>query len=82
MQYSFQQLRQSSKDSTGSSDTDSSSDDESMATPAGPGGADPEKQQTKETEAGAEISALVNYVQPVHFSSFESSESNDLLPFH
>lgn len=31
--------------------------------------------QTKETEAGAEISALVNYVQPVHFSSFENSES-------
>lgn len=27
-----------------------------------------------ETEAGAEISALVNYVQPVHFSSFENSE--------
>lgn len=30
---------------------------------------------TKETEAVAEISALVNYVQPVHFSSFEVSES-------
>lgn len=30
----------------------------------------------KETEAGAEISALVNYVQPVHFNSFESAESN------
>lgn len=30
---------------------------------------------TKETEAGAEISALVNYVQPVHFNSFESAES-------
>ncbi|KAI4492377.1 hypothetical protein M0804_002168 [Polistes exclamans] len=28
----------------------------------------------KETEAGAEISALVNYVQPVHFNSFESAE--------
>ncbi|KAK7067475.1 hypothetical protein SK128_002734, partial [Halocaridina rubra] len=27
-----------------------------------------------EEEAGAEISALVNYVQPVHFSSFEISE--------
>jgi phosphatidylinositol phospholipase C beta len=27
----------------------------------------------KESEAGAEISALVNYVQPVHFYSFESS---------
>lgn len=30
---------------------------------------------TKETEAVAEISALVNYVQPVHFTSFEASES-------
>lgn len=30
---------------------------------------------TKETEAGAEISALVNYVQPVHFNSFESAKS-------
>lgn len=30
---------------------------------------------TKETEAVAEISALVNYVQPVHFTSFEVSES-------
>jgi len=28
----------------------------------------------KETEAGAEISALVNYVQPVHFHSFEHAE--------
>lgn len=31
-----------------------------------------------ETEAGAEISALVNYVQPVHFISFENSESKYL----
>jgi len=29
----------------------------------------------KESEAGAEISALVNYVQPVHFYSFEASRS-------
>lgn len=29
----------------------------------------------KETEAGAEISALVNYIQPVHFTSFEVAES-------
>jgi hypothetical protein len=28
----------------------------------------------KETEAGAEISALVNYVQPIHFHSFEHAE--------
>lgn len=30
---------------------------------------------SKETQAGAEISALVNYIQPVHFTSFENSES-------
>lgn len=29
----------------------------------------------KETEAGAEISALVNYVEPIHFVSFEMAES-------
>lgn len=29
----------------------------------------------RETHAGAELSALVNYVQPVHFSSFENAES-------
>lgn len=73
----LQQIRQSSKESTGSSDTDSSSDDESMpGAVVGPiGSTEADKvPQTKETEAGAEISALVNYVQPVHFSSFENSE--------
>ncbi|GLH00801.1 1-phosphatidylinositol 4,5-bisphosphate phosphodiesterase [Gryllus bimaculatus] len=30
-----------------------------------------------ETEAGDEISALVNYVQPVHFLSFENSEKKN-----
>lgn len=74
-----QQIRQSSKESTGSSDTDSSSEDEStaVAVPVPTTGIiQPDKvAQTKETEAGAEISALVNYVQPVHFSSFENSES-------
>ncbi|XP_037958708.1 1-phosphatidylinositol 4,5-bisphosphate phosphodiesterase classes I and II isoform X2 [Teleopsis dalmanni] len=77
---SLQQIRQSSKDSTGSSDTDSSSDDESMpnTTPNPPSGNEPppEKAQ-KETEAGAEISALVNYVQPIHFSSFENAEKKN-----
>lgn len=73
----FQQIRQASKESTGSSDTDSSSDDESIQTVPGPGvpGVEADKKETKETEAGAEISALVNYVQPVHFSSFENAES-------
>ncbi|XP_058452090.1 1-phosphatidylinositol 4,5-bisphosphate phosphodiesterase classes I and II isoform X2 [Malaya genurostris] len=73
----LQQIRQSSKESTGSSDTDSSSEDESMpGEPVGTiGSTEADKvPQTKETEAGAEISALVNYVQPVHFSSFENSE--------
>lgn len=72
----LQQIRQGSKESTASSDTDSSSDDESMqAAPTGPPEPNDKVQQAKETEAGAEISALVNYVQPVHFNSFENSES-------
>lgn len=33
----------------------------------------------KEAEAGAEMSMLVNYVQPVHFHSFEVSESKSIL---
>nr|XP_018906114.1 PREDICTED: 1-phosphatidylinositol 4,5-bisphosphate phosphodiesterase classes I and II [Bemisia tabaci] len=32
---------------------------------------------SKETQAGAEISALVNYIQPVHFTSFENSEKKN-----
>lgn len=72
----LQQIRQGSKESTGSSDTDSSSDDESIQAPSiGPPEPSDKVQQAKETEAGAEISALVNYVQPVHFNSFENSES-------
>lgn len=47
---------------------DSSSDDEA-------GKPDKDKtSKTKETEAGEEISALVNYVQPVHFVSFEKAQ--------
>ncbi len=34
----------------------------------------------KETEAGAEISALVNYVQPIHFHSFEHAERTSSFP--
>lgn len=76
----LQNVRQSSKESTGSSDSDSSSDDESTQTGATNiptvGTLPPEKMNhQKESEAGAEISALVNYVQPVHFTSFEASES-------
>lgn len=76
----LQNVRQSSKESTGSSDSDSSSDDESTQTGATnvptAGTLQPEKvNHQKESEAGAEISALVNYVQPIHFASFEASES-------
>lgn len=86
----LQQIRQSSKESTGSSDTDSSSDDESgtagvsvVPVPVGGTAIQPDKvASAKETEAGAEISALVNYVQPVHFSSFENSESIVFLTFN
>lgn len=79
-------MRQSSKESTGSSDSDSSSDDESTQTGATniptAGTLQPEKvNHQKESEAGAEISALVNYVQPVHFTSFEVSESKFLHKF-
>ena len=79
--YAFilQQIRQSSKESTGSSDTDSSSEDESLpnALPGPPtAGIEPDKvQQAKESEVTEDLSALVNYVQPVHFNSFENSES-------
>ncbi|KAH8241853.1 hypothetical protein KR026_007569 [Drosophila bipectinata] len=76
----LQQIRQSSKDSTGSSDSDSSSDDESLpnTTPNPPSGNEPPPDKAqKETEAGAEISALVNYVQPIHFSSFENAEKKN-----
>lgn len=62
-----QLIRQGSSDS---SDSESSSGEEEA------GGVDSAVgEDARETHAGAEISALVNYVQPVHFSSFENSES-------
>ncbi|KAK2580689.1 hypothetical protein KPH14_007786 [Odynerus spinipes] len=83
------QQRQSSKDSTQEDDDDedesSTEEDESNVediklrmddkVPA------PDKvaSSAKETEAGAEISALVNYVQPVHFNSFESAEKKNRM---
>ncbi|XP_045534483.1 1-phosphatidylinositol 4,5-bisphosphate phosphodiesterase classes I and II [Papilio machaon] len=76
--------RQGSKESSESSESESSSGEEEAETEAcgegagagegaGPGapGAEPE------THAAAEISALVNYVQPVHFSSFENAEKKN-----
>lgn len=65
-------MRQGSKESTESSDSESSSGEEEA------GGAEGGGEEPRETHAGAEISALVNYVQPVHFSSFESAESKYL----
>ncbi|CAH0702573.1 unnamed protein product [Spodoptera exigua] len=61
--------------SSESSDSESSSGEEEA------GGADSAVgEDARETHAGAEISALVNYVQPVHFSSFENSESRGGRP--
>jgi len=39
----------------------------------------PDKAVANEEEAVAEISALVNYVQPVHFTSFEVAESKLII---
>ncbi|XP_055938969.1 1-phosphatidylinositol 4,5-bisphosphate phosphodiesterase classes I and II-like isoform X2 [Argiope bruennichi] len=53
------------------SDTDIGSDDEE------PEGVDEAEEAAKESEAGAEMSALVNYVQPVRFHSFEHAEKRN-----
>ncbi|XP_066601294.1 1-phosphatidylinositol 4,5-bisphosphate phosphodiesterase classes I and II [Prorops nasuta] len=67
--------RQNSKDSSPEESNESSSDeDESNVTAP-----DKAAAAAKETEAGAEISALVNYVQPVHFNSFESAEKKNRM---
>lgn len=72
---------QGSKESTGTEDDDSTSEEEpevvEVEAPAEQQVEDPEHKTAtaNETEAGAEISALVNYVQPVHFSSFENAKS-------
>lgn len=79
-------LKKGSKDSTGTEDEESTSDEdgetmEQDAVHENPAEASSEGSDrvvaasTVETEAGAEISALVNYVQPVHFSSFENAKS-------
>ncbi|VVC89976.1 unnamed protein product, partial [Leptidea sinapis] len=65
-----QLVRQGSSESSG---TDSSSEEESAV-----GGAEgPCTEDVRESHAAAEISALVNYVQPVHFSSFENAEKKN-----
>ncbi|CAG9858633.1 unnamed protein product [Phyllotreta striolata] len=71
----FSQTRQGSKESTGTEDEDSSSEEDNAEVPVESveGG----KAAATETEAGAEISALVNYVQPVHFSSFENAKKKN-----
>lgn len=77
------QQRQGSKDSAqddeDEEDESSTEEDESnVELRMGDKGPAPDKASAaKETEAGAEISALVNYVQPVHFNSFESAEKKN-----
>ncbi|XP_072766140.1 1-phosphatidylinositol 4,5-bisphosphate phosphodiesterase classes I and II isoform X2 [Anoplolepis gracilipes] len=77
------QQRQGSKDSAqddeDEEDESSTEEDESnVELRIGDKGSAPDKASAaKETEAGAEISALVNYVQPVHFNSFESAEKKN-----
>ncbi|XP_020291177.1 1-phosphatidylinositol 4,5-bisphosphate phosphodiesterase classes I and II isoform X2 [Pseudomyrmex gracilis] len=80
------QQRQGSKDSgqDDEDDEDESSTEEEecnvedMKLKMGDKAAD-KPSKAKETEAGAEISALVNYVQPVHFNSFESAEKKNRM---
>lgn len=78
------QVRQGSKESTGTEDEGSSSEDEHESetqenpiVSAEEERKDVKKTNSTETEAGAEISALVNYVQPVHFSSFENAKKKN-----
>ncbi|XP_034950474.1 1-phosphatidylinositol 4,5-bisphosphate phosphodiesterase classes I and II isoform X2 [Chelonus insularis] len=80
------QQRQGSKDSNQDDDEDedesSTEDDESNVDDIKirMGDKAPDKaSNAKETEAGAEISALVNYVQPVHFNSFENAEKKNRM---
>jgi len=70
-------LRQGSNESTSTEGSSTDADEEpegdtglSKSTERG----DETKAQYCETEAGAEISALVNYVQPIHFVSFDESK--------
>ncbi|NP_001165392.1 phospholipase C beta 1 [Bombyx mori] len=67
--------RQGSKDSSESSESESSSGEEEAG--GAEGGAAGGEGEPRECHAAAEISALVNYVQPVHFSSFESAEKKN-----
>lgn len=72
---------QGSKESTGTEEDDSTSEEEAEPTDvevpieSQNEEADAKPATANETEAGAEISALVNYIQPVHFSSFETATS-------
>ncbi|PNF24811.1 1-phosphatidylinositol 4,5-bisphosphate phosphodiesterase classes I and II, partial [Cryptotermes secundus] len=83
------QVRQSSKESTHEEDENDEEEESSSAEEAEEDNpiemklrlqekpSSDKVSAAKESEAGAEISALVNYVQPVHFSSFENSEKKN-----
>lgn len=74
---------QGSKDSAGT-EGESSSEEDAETTEVYPLSESTDQKNaaaTKETEAGAEISALVNYIQPVHFTNFENAESESKLLF-
>ncbi|XP_032515580.2 1-phosphatidylinositol 4,5-bisphosphate phosphodiesterase classes I and II [Danaus plexippus] len=67
------------KESSSSESSESSSEEEGGEEACEPGGEGEGAggEPARETHAAAEISALVNYVQPVHFSSFENAEKKN-----
>ncbi|XP_047509038.1 1-phosphatidylinositol 4,5-bisphosphate phosphodiesterase classes I and II isoform X2 [Pieris napi] len=67
-------VRQGSKESSETSESESSSEEEAGGTGEVEGISEDSR---RESHAVAEISALVNYVQPVHFSSFENAEKKN-----
>ncbi|CAK1549427.1 unnamed protein product [Leptosia nina] len=67
-------VRQNSKESIESSESESSSEEEGAGGAGDVGGT---AEEARESHAAAEISALVNYVQPVHFTSFENAEKKN-----
>ncbi|XP_066146775.1 1-phosphatidylinositol 4,5-bisphosphate phosphodiesterase classes I and II isoform X2 [Euwallacea fornicatus] len=73
------QARQGSNESTSTEGSSTDADDEPEALEGETAHSkstdrDDSKAQASESEAGAEISALVNYVQPIHFVSFDDAK--------